>query len=206
MKKLKLLAAFAAVFAFATPAFSIVQLGVQGNYTSDKFSSGTTYSGVGFGSFARFTVGIPLLITFGAGPYLDYGSLSGGPSGSPDTKQLRVGGEVVVYADIIGNVLGVTPYARFGFGYEGNTVKTTYTVSGTAATATSDALYYGTGGHTLFGLTMKVLPLVYVFAEGGVQWSSLSPSLPSELKNAGVTASDLTTSGWRMSIGAMIWL
>ncbi|MFO1526891.1 MAG: hypothetical protein U1F16_13070 [Turneriella sp.] len=200
MKKLKLLAAFAAVFAFATPAFSIVQMGAQGNYISESFSSGTKYSGVGFGAFARFTVGIPMLITFGAGPYVDYGSLSGGPSTSPDAKQLRAGGEVVVYADIIGNVLGVTPYARFGYGYTGHSLKVTYSAAGQSVIA--DGLYYGTGGHTIFGLTMKVLPLVYVFAEGGVQWSSQTTS--SELKSAGL--GDLTTSGWRMSLGAMIWL
>ena len=204
MKKIKLLTAFAATMAFSAPAFSIAQIGVNGNYTSDKFSNGTTFSGVGFSGFARFTAGIPLLVTFGFGPYVDYSSLSGGPASSPDAKQLRAGGELAVYLDVVGNVLGLTPYARFGYGYEGNTLKTTYAISG--VNATSDAFYYGTGGHTLFGLTMKVLPLIYVFAEGGIQWSSLSASLPSELKNAGVSASDLTTSGWRMSLGAMIWL
>ncbi len=204
MKKIKLLAAFAAIMTFSAPAFSIAQIGVNGNYTSDKFSNGTTFSGVGFSGFARFTAGIPLLVTFGFGPYVDYSSLSGGPSSSPDVKQLRAGGELAVYLDVVGNVLGLTPYARFGYGYEGNTLKTTYAISG--VNATSDAFYYGTGGHTLFGLTYKVLPLIYLFAEGGIQWSSLSASLPSELKNAGVSASDLTTSGWRMSLGAMIWL
>jgi hypothetical protein len=204
MKKIKLLAAFAAITAFSAPAFSIAQIGVNGNYTSDKFSNGTTFSGVGFSGFARFTAGIPLLVTFGFGPYVDYGSLSGGPASSPDAKQLRAGGELAVYLDVVGNILGLTPYARFGYGYEGNTLKTTYAISG--INATSDAFYYGTGGHTLFGLTYKVLPLIYLFAEGGIQWSSLTASLPSELKAAGVSASDLTTSGWRMSLGAMIWL
>lgn len=204
MKKMKLLAAFAAITAFSAPAFSIAQIGVNGNYTSDKFSNGTTFSGVGFSGFARFTAGIPLLVTFAFGPYVDYSSLSGGPASSPDAKQLRAGGELALYLDVVGNVLGLTPYARFGYGYEGNTLKTTYSISG--VNATSDAFYYGTGGHTLFGLTYKVLPLIYIFAEGGIQWSSLTASLPSELKTAGVSASDLTTSGWRMSLGAMIWL
>ncbi|MFO1470815.1 MAG: hypothetical protein U1F27_07265 [Turneriella sp.] len=205
MKKIKLLAAFAAITAFSAPAFSIAQIGVNGNYTSDKFSNGTTFSGVGFSGFARFTAGIPLLVTFAFGPYVDYSSLSGGPASSPDAKQLRAGGELVVYLDVVGNVLGLTPYARFGYGYEGNTLKTTYTATGNTVASTADALYYGTGGHTLFGLTYKVLPLIYLFAEGGIQWSSLTASIPSAA-SAYVSASDLTTSGWRMSLGAMIWL
>jgi hypothetical protein len=200
MKKIKIIAVLAALTAFSAPAFSIAQIGVQGNYTNDTFSNGAKYSGFGFGGFARFTVGIPMLITFGAGPYIDYGSLSGGPSDRPDAKQIRAGGELVVYADIIGNVLGVTPHARFGYGYQGNAMKVTYTLG--AQSVIADGLYYGTGGHTLFGLTMKVLPLVYLFAEGGVQWSSQTTS--SELKAAGLT--DITTSGWRASLGAMIWL
>lgn len=191
--------------AFSAPAFSIAQIGVNGNYTSDKFSNGTTFSGVGFSGFARFTAGIPLLVTFGFGPYVDYSSLSGGPSTSPDAKQLRAGGELALYLDVVGNVLGVTPYARFGYGYEGNTLKTSYTAVGNTVASTADSLYYGTGGHTLFGLTMKVLPLIYVFVEGGIQWSSLSASIPSAA-SAYVSANDLTTSGWRMSLGAMIWL
>ena len=48
---MKLLAAFAAITAFSAPAFSIAQIGVNGNYTSDKFSNGTTFSGVGFSGF-----------------------------------------------------------------------------------------------------------------------------------------------------------
>lgn len=204
MRKIKLLAIFLTATAFTAPAFSIFQLGAQGNYVNDTFSNGTKYSGVGFGGFARFTVGIPMLITFGAGPYFDYGSYSGGPSSSPDVKQIRAGGEIVVYADIIGNLIKVTPYARLGFGYEGNTIKTSYTVSGVSTSA--DAFYYGTGGHTIFGLTYKVIPMVYIFAEGGVKWSSLTASIPDALKASGLSASDLTTSGWRLSLGAMLWL
>ena len=74
MKKLKLLAAFAAITTFSAPAFSIAQIGVQGNYTGLTFEqSGTKskYSGMGFGAFARFTVGLPMLVTFGFGPYVD---------------------------------------------------------------------------------------------------------------------------------------
>jgi hypothetical protein len=204
MRKIKLLAIFLTATAFTAPAFSIFQLGVQGNYINDTFSNGTKYSGFGFGGFARFTVGIPKLITFGAGPYFDYGSYSGGTASSPDAKQIRVGGEVVLYADIIGNLIGVIPYTRLGFGYAGNTIKTAYSISGVSTSA--DAFYYGTGGHTIFGLTYNVAPLIYIFAEGGVQWSSLTASIPDTLKAAGFSASDLTTSGWRMSLGAMIWL
>jgi hypothetical protein len=203
MRKIKLLAIFLAATAFTAPAFSIFQLGVQGNYVNDTFSNSAKFSGVGFGGFARFTVGIPMLITFGVGPYFDYGSYSGGPASSPDAKQIRAGGEIVVYADILGNLIGVTPYARLGFGYSGNTIKTTYTASGVSTTA--DSFYYGTGGHTIFGLAYKLVPLVYIFAEGGIQWSSLTASIPSAASSY-VSASDLTTTGWRMSLGAMLWI
>jgi hypothetical protein len=201
MKKIKIIAVFAALTAFSAPAFSIAQIGVQGNYTNLSFEqsgSANKYSGTGFGGFARFTVGIPLLITFGAGPYIDYATLTGGPSTSPESKNLRVGGELVVYADVIGNLIGVTPYGRFGYGYEGNTINTT------VANVTYSGVYYGGSGHTLFGLTLKVLPLIYVFAEGGPQWSTLN--VPGNLKDAGFTAADVTTTGWRASLGAMIWL
>ncbi|AFM10894.1 hypothetical protein [Turneriella parva] len=203
MKKLKLIAIMAVLLGAAAPAFSIAQLGVQGNYTSLTFDSSTSsgsvsnkYSGVGFGAFARFTAGIPLLITFGAGPFMDYGTIKGGPATAPESTHLRVGGELVVYADVVGNIIGVVPYGRFGYGYEGNSTKTTI------GTVTTDYLYYGSTGHTLFGLTLKVLPLIYVFAEGGIQWSSLT--VPSEIKALGV--SDVSTTGWRASIGAMLWI
>lgn len=194
-----------AVMAFTAPAFSIVQLGVQGNYASDTWSNGSKYSGAGFGGFARFTAGIPMLVTLGFGPYVDYASLSGGPSASPNATQVRVGGELAVYLDVVGHAIGFTPYVRFGYGYAGNTANTTYTVTGTT-TATANAFYYGTSGHTLFGLSYKVLPLIHLFAEGGIQWSSLTASIPQVLSNAGVSTSDITTSGWRASIGAMVWL
>jgi hypothetical protein len=200
MKKIKIIAAFAALTAFSAPAFSIAQIGVQGNYINDTFSSGSKETGFGVGGFARFTVGLPMLVTFGFGPYIDYTTLKSDKSNLADQKQVRIGGDLVVYADIIGNLIGVTPYGRFGFGYEGNSR------SVTVGTATGDILYYGTGGHTVFGLTMNVVPLVYVFAEGGAQWSSLTASVPDVLKTSGLSLSDITTSGWRASLGAMIWL
>ena len=200
MKKINIIAMFAAVTAFSAPAFSIAQIGVQGNYINDTFSSGSKGTGFGLGGFARFTVGLPMLVTFGFGPYIDYTTLKIDKTGAADQKQVRVGGDLVVYADIIGNLIGLTPYGRFGFGYEGNTS------SVTAGTLTGDVLYYGTGGHTIFGLTVKVVPLVYVFAEGGAQWSSLTASVPDALKNAGLGFSDITTTGWRASIGAMLWI
>lgn len=208
MKKLKLLAVFAALTAFTAPAFSIIQVGGQGNYSSISYAQGTDtqkYGGFGFGAFARFTAGIPLLVTFAAGPYLDYGTLtkSSGTANNGDLKNLRVGGEVAVYLDVLGNLIGVTPYGRLGFGYEGNTVKTAYQISG--VTASADAFYYGTSGHTIFGLTMKVLPLIYIFAEGGPIWNSLKAQIPSELAST-VSASDINSTGWRASLGAMIWL
>lgn len=208
MRKFKLWTAAAMLTAFSAPAYSIIQVGGQGNYSSISYAQGTDtqkYSGFGFGAFARFTAGIPLLVTFAAGPYLDYGTLTkgSGTANNGDMKNLRVGGEVAVYLDVIGNVIGVTPYGRLGFGYEGNTVKTSYMISGVAATA--DAFYYGTSGHTIFGLTMKVLPLVYIFAEGGPVWNSLKAQIPSELAST-VSASDINSTGWRASLGAMIWL
>lgn len=196
MKKIKLLAAFAVTMAFSAPAFSIAQIGVQGNYVSDTFSGGTKYSGTGFAGFARFTVGLPMLVTFGIGPYVEYASLSA--TDKPAVSQIRVGGELVAYADIIGNLIGLTPYGRFGWGYTGNSSTITY------GGVTGTSLYYGTGGHTIFGLSYKVLPLVYLFAEGGAQWSSLTASVPDAIKPLGFP--DQTTTGWRASIGAMIWL
>lgn len=190
-----------AMLVCTAPTFTIAQIGVQGNYTSLSFEQGgisNKYGGTGVGGFARFTVGIPLLITFGVGPYVDYATLTGGPSAAPESKHLRVGGELVVYADVIGNVIGVTPYGRFGYGYEGNTISTTVN------NITYTGLYYGGSGHTLLGLTLKVLPLIYVFAEGGPQWSNLS--VPSNLKDAGFSSADVTTTGWRASLGAMIWI
>lgn len=209
MKKITLMALVAALVVSTAPAFSIVQLGAQGNYSSISYAQGfdtQKYGGVGFGAFARFTAGIPLLVTFAAGPYLDYATLtkSSGSAANGDMKNLRAGGEVAIYLDVLGNVLGVTPYGRLGFGYEGNTVKTTYTVTGTI-TATADAFYYGTSGHTMFGLTLKLIPLVYLFAEGGPIWNSLKAKLPSELNNV-VSASDINSAGWRASLGAMIWI
>ncbi|MBV6493283.1 MAG: hypothetical protein LDLANPLL_01299 [Turneriella sp.] len=209
MKKIKLTLAFLAMGLFTAPAFSIFQLGVQGNYQSVSYEQGssnpkTKYAGTGFGGFARFTVGLPMLVTFGAGPYFDYASLSGGPSASPSTKHLRAGGELVVYADIIGNLISLTPYVRFGYGYEGNTAKTEYMASGVSKT--DDAVYYGLGGHTIFGLTYKIIPTLYVFAEGGIQWASLKAAIPDTMKNAGVSAADMNSSGWRISLGAMLWL
>jgi hypothetical protein len=209
MKKLKLIAAMAIVMGATAPAFSIIQVGAQGNYSSFSYAQGTDtqkYSGLGFGAFARFTAGLPLLVTFAAGPYLDYGTLTkaSGSAANGDMKNLRVGGEIALYLDVIGNLIGVTPYGRIGFGYEGNTVKTSYLVSG-VATATADAFYYGTSGHTIFGVTIKVLPLIYIFAEGGPTWNSLKASIPSELAST-VTASDINSTGWRASLGAMIWL
>lgn len=200
MKKIKIIAMFAALTAFSAPAFSIAQIGVQGNYINDTFSSGTKETGFGVGGFARFTVGLPMLVTFGFGPYIDYTTLKSDKTGLADQKQARIGGELVVYADIIGNLIGLTPYGRFGFGYEGNSR------SLTVGTTTGDILYYGTGGHTIFGLTMKVVPMVYVFAEGGAQWSSLTASVPDALKTSGLPFGDITTTGWRASIGAMLWI
>jgi hypothetical protein len=208
-KKIKIIAVFTAVSAFTAPAFSIVQVGAQGNYSSISYAQGLDtqkYAGMGFGAYARFTAGIPLLVTFAAGPYLDYATLTKS-SGSPangDMKNLRAGGEVAIYLDVLGNVIGVTPYGRIGFGYEGNTVKTTYTVTGTV-TATADAFYYGTSGHTIFGLTLKVLPLIYIYAEGGPLWNSLKAQIPAELSST-ISASDVNSTGWRASLGAMIWL
>ncbi|MBN8221784.1 MAG: hypothetical protein J0L53_12730 [Spirochaetes bacterium] len=198
MKKIKLLAIFVAATALSAPAFSIAQIGVQGNYVSDSFSGGTKPSGFGVGGFARFTVGIPMLVTFGFGPYVDYASIS--VSGGNAVTQFRVGGELVAYADIIGNLIGLTPYGRFGWGYSGNSQ------SVTIASVTANTLYYGTGGHTLFGLSYKVIPMVYLFAEAGAQWSSLTASVPDSLKAYSSSFSDQTTSGWRVSLGAMLWL
>lgn len=198
MKQIKILAAFMAVTAFTAPAFSIAQIGVQGNYVSDTFSNGSSNaSGTGIGGFARFTVGIPMLVTFGFGPYVDYASLTG--PNSSTMKQLRAGGEIVAYADIIGNLIGLTPYGRFGWGYVGNTNPISI------GNASGDVVYYGTGGHTLVGLSYKVVPMVYLFAEGGAQWSSLTASVPAALKSVG-SFGDQTTSGWRASIGAMLWI
>ena len=53
---------------------------------------------------------------------------------------------------------------------------------------------------------MKVVPMVYLFAEGGAQWSSLTASVPDALKSSGLGLSDITTTGWRASIGAMLWI
>lgn len=201
MKKLKLLAALVAVTAFSAPAFSIAQIGVQGNYNGlsmEQSNITNKYSGLGFGAFARFTVGLPLLVTFGFGPYVDYASLSNGPKGAADAKNLRAGGELVVYADVVGNLIGLTPYARFGYGYEGNTLKVTNTITNTVV----EGVYYGSSTHTIFGLTMKVIPLVYLFAEGGATWSK--QSAPDSLKSLGYA--DINTSGWRASVGVMIWL
>jgi hypothetical protein len=200
MKKLKLIAAMAILLGATAPAFSIAQIGVQGNYINDTFSNGSKESGLGVGGFARFTVGLPMLVTFGFGPYIDYTTLKSDKAGLADSKQVRVGGELVAYLDIVGNLIGLTPYGRFGFGYEGNSR------SVTIASTTGDVLYYGTGGHTIFGLTMKVVPMVYVFAEGGAQWSSLTASVPDALKTNGLSLSDITTTGWRASIGAMLWI
>ncbi len=214
IRTMKKIIIFAAVFSLSTPAFSIVQIGAQGNYSSISYAQSTStgldtqkYSGVSFGGFAHFTAGIPLLITFAVGPYIDYGTLtkSGGSSVNGDMKNMRVGGELALYLDIVGNLIGLTPYARIGFGYEGNTVKTAYTVTGTSVSATADAFYYGTSGHTMFGATIKLFPLVYVFAEGGPVWNSLKASIPSELANT-VSATDIASAGWRASLGAMIWL
>ncbi|MCS6972393.1 MAG: hypothetical protein NZL89_05140 [Leptospiraceae bacterium] len=188
----------------AAPVHAIVQLGVQGNYVSDKFSSGSRESGFGFGGYGRFTLGIPLLLTFGAGLYADFATLKSDVAGQNDSRQLRAGGELAVYLDVIGNVIGFIPHARFGFGYVGNT--RTVTVSSGAGQVAGDVVYYGTGGHSIFGLTKQIVPLVYLFAEGGLQWSSLTPAIPTALKNAGLTLSDITTSGWRASLGAMLWI
>lgn len=200
MKKIKIIAVFAALTAFSAPAFSIAQIGVQGNYINDTFSSGGKGTGFGLGGFARFTVGLPMLVTFGFGPYIDYTTLKSDQAGSTDQKQVRVGGDLVVYADIVESLIGLTPYGRFGFGYEGNTQ------SVTIGPVTGDVVYYGTGGHTVFGLTLKVVPMVYVFAEGGAQWSSLTASVPDALKTSGFSPPDITTSGWRASLGAMLWI
>lgn len=139
-----------------------------------------------------------MLVTFGFGPYVDYASIS--VSGGNAITQFRVGGELVAYADIIGNLIGLTPYGRFGWGYSGNSQ------SVTIASVTANTLYYGTGGHTLFGLSYKVIPMVYLFAEAGAQWSSLTASVPDSLKAYSSSFSDQTTSGWRVSLGAMLWL
>lgn len=189
MKKIKLLTVFIAATALSAPAFSIAQLGVQGNYQNVTYKQATSdsYSGFGFGVVGRFTAGIPLLITFAAGPYMDFGTLT--KTGAGDISQLRVGGEVALYADVVGNLIGLTPYARFGYGYENNSAKN--------STGTTTTSYSGGGGHTIFGLTLKVVPLIYVFAEGGAQWSSVSASAAN---------SDISTSGWRASLGAMVWL
>ncbi len=189
MRKIKLLAIFTLATAFTAPAFSVAQLGVQGNYQNVTFkpSSGSLgYSGFGFGAVGRFTAGIPLLITFAAGPYMDFATLTTSTAGNGDISHLRVGGEIAIYADVIGNVTGgFTPYARFGYGYENNSVKGTTTTTS----------YSGSGGHTIVGVSKSLVPLVHVFVEGGAQWSSLSAS-----------GTDLTTSGYRLSLGAMIWL
>jgi hypothetical protein len=88
MKKLKLIAAMAILLGATAPAFSIAQIGVQGNYISLTFDSSLlrvptriNTQVLGVGAFARFTVGIPLLITFGFGAHIiDYGTIKGGPS------------------------------------------------------------------------------------------------------------------------------
>lgn len=200
MKKLRILAISLLILGATAPAFSIVQFGAQGNYINDTFSNGGKNSGVGFGGFGRLTVGIPLLITVAGGGYFDYGTLTSNTTGGSDAKQLRAGAEAALYLDVIGNLIGLTPYARFGFGYEGNT--STVTVG----TSSADLLYYGTGGHTLFGLAYKVLPMVYLFGEGGVQWSSLKASVPDVLKTYSSSFNDITAQGWRASIGAMLWI
>lgn len=189
MKKIKLLTVFIAATALSAPAFSIAQLGVQGNYQNVTYktsASSDAYSGFGFGVIGRFTAGIPLLITFAAGPFMDFATLTKTNAG--DISQLRVGAEIALYADVVGNVIGLTPYVRFGYGYENNSAK--------ATTTTVASSYSGSGGHTIFGLTLKVVPLIYVFAEGGAQWSTVSAT----------GGSDISTSGWRASLGAMVWL
>jgi len=201
MKRFKILAFAAMMTVFTAPAFSIVQFGANGNYISDKFSSSDSrYSGLGFGGFGRLTVGIPLLVTVAGGGYFDYGTYSGGPSTAPDTKQIRAGVEAALYLDVIGNLISLTPYARFGFGYVGNTAKTT--ILGTAG----DMFYYGTGGHTIFGLTYKLVPMIYLFGEGGVQWSTLTASVPDALKTYSNLFPDITSQGWRASLGVMLWI
>ena len=59
----------------------------------------------------------------------------------------------------MGNLIGLTPYVRLGFGYEGNTVQTTYNVTSTY-TATADAFYYGTSPNKFFDYIASGIPVL----------------------------------------------
>jgi hypothetical protein len=76
---------------------------------------------------------------------------------------------------VIGNLIGLTPYGRFGYGYEGNSRSVTIAVN--------DRLRYSVLRRQAvtrsFGLTMKVLPMVSTFSPKAVHNGAHSlPSVP----------------------------
>jgi len=205
MKKTLLPLIIVGFISSTSASYGIVQAGVQMNYNSYLLagnSQAARYAGFTYGGFGRITMGIPLVLTFGIGGYVDAGTLA---KDSVDLTLLRAGGELVLYLDLIDKLIGITPYARVGFGYEGYKIPTAYVVTGTTTTASADAVYRGTSTHTLLGINKNLFPAVNIFLEGGLVANSLSAYIPTAL-NGTVTASDITTTGWRVSLGAMLWI
>ena len=205
MKKTLLPLIIVGFISSTSASYGIVQAGVQMNYNSYLLagnSQAARYTGFTYGGFGRITMGIPLIVTFGIGGYVDAGTLA---KDSTELSLLRAGGELVLYLDIVEKIIGITPYARVGFGYEGFKIPTTYAIAGTTTTASADAIYRGTSTHTLIGLNKNLFPAVNIFLEGGLVANNLTAYIPSALSGT-VTAADITTTGWRVSLGAMLWI
>lgn len=178
-------------------AGAIVQAGAQGNYSSvSTVQSGTTQniSGPSYGFFAHLTFGIPLVFTVGGGPFVDLGKLKSDGSGSGDIDQMRAGAQAFVMLDFI-PVL--SPYIKAGVGYE--SLKYRQSVLGVSY----ELPYTGTTYHTVIGAAYKLVPLIYAYGEGGYTGATLDATLPTAL---GTGKSEIVTSGWRFSLGIMLYI
>jgi hypothetical protein len=196
MKKIKLLL-LACSLIYTVQASAIVQLGAQGNYNSvSTVQSGAAQniSGFSYGFFAHLTFGIPLVFTVGGGPFADFGTLKSDASGAGDITQLRAGVQGFVMLDFIPII---NPYLKAGVGYEGLSYKTTL------LGVNYELPYKGTTYHTVVGFAYNLVPLIYAYAEGGYTGATLEATLPTGL---GTGNSEIVTSGWRASVGVMLYL
>lgn len=128
-----------------------------------------SFKGASMTLAAHLNVSFPLVLSLGVGPYMTTGpnmSYSAEVAGIGVTyanSQFTIGGEV--YVKVLA-IPAISPYAKFGFGSD--SLKSVASSGGVSV----ETNFSGTGYRALAGLELPILPLISLFAEGGVTGSS----------------------------------
>lgn len=204
IRKATMTAVAATVLLAISPAHAIFQAGAQAGQTkvTVKDTKDNDFSGLSYGAFARLTFGIPMVLTIGAGPFAQFGTLAydGDQTGVKDLTMVKAGAEVIGMLDL---VPVVTPYAKLGFAYQGYKQDFDYTVGG--QTTTYSLAYTGTSTEMTIGAAYKIIPLIYAFGEYSLTTGKIDSEVPDAVK-AVFPEKSYDTSGYNVSLGVMLYI